>query len=194
MAKSTLDQSGFTLLELMIATTIFSVILLLCTVGLIQIGKTYYKGSAIVRTQNVARDITDNITQAIQYGSTPPKLEDANGVIAPSAANVFCIGRSRYSYQIDAIVSDTVRGLVVDDWTGSCTAQGGTLATGSKELLGEGMRLTRLSILRQGEDYLVAVKVTAGPLDQSNTDGSCKANSQFCANSELQTTVHRRVN
>ena len=66
MAKSTLDQSGFTLLELMIATTIFSVILLLCTVGLIQIGKTYYKGSAIVRTQNVARDITDNITQAIQ--------------------------------------------------------------------------------------------------------------------------------
>ena len=67
-----LSEKGFTLLELMIATTIFSTILLLLTFGLLNIGKGYYKGKNTVRTQEVARRVMDEITQAIRYGDNPP--------------------------------------------------------------------------------------------------------------------------
>lgn len=70
------DESGFTLTELMIATTIFSTILLLITLGLLSIGKNYYKGRNTARTQDVARRVIDEITQAIQYGEGSPGPEE----------------------------------------------------------------------------------------------------------------------
>src|SRR3990172_9120101 len=58
---------GFTIVELMIATTIFSVILLIVTFGMLQIGRTYYKGITLTKTQNAARSIIDTISQDIQF-------------------------------------------------------------------------------------------------------------------------------
>ena len=51
-------QKGFTVLELMIATTVFSVMLLLTTTGMIQIGKVYYKGLVTAKTQDTVRSIS----------------------------------------------------------------------------------------------------------------------------------------
>lgn len=68
----TRNSEGFTLVELMIATSIFSVILLLLTFGLLGIGQNYYKGRNSVRTQDTARRIMDEISQAIQFSAEPP--------------------------------------------------------------------------------------------------------------------------
>lgn len=75
------NEKGFTLLELMIATTIFSVILLLLTFGLLNIGKNYFKGKNSARTQEVARRVMDDISQAIRYGERSPEpTTEINGV------------------------------------------------------------------------------------------------------------------
>lgn len=75
------NQRGFTLLELMIATTIFSSILLLLTFGLINIGKSYYKGRNTARTQELARRVMDEISQSIRFGDRAPSpITNYNGV------------------------------------------------------------------------------------------------------------------
>lgn len=70
--RSKLGSKGFTLTELMIATTIFSTILLLLTLGLLNIGKNYYKSRNTVRTQEVARRVLDEISSSIQFGDKVP--------------------------------------------------------------------------------------------------------------------------
>lgn len=206
-----LQSDGFTILELMIATTVFSVIMLLCTYGMIQIGRTYYKGATLARTQNTARAVMDNITQAIQYGSAVPVNDigaptTPNGAVVSSTASsgVFCVGSNQYTFTHDQ-VSGSNHGLVVD--TSSllnCTAQPLPSPTISgKELLGENMRLTKFQILNTtGSDYHILLKITYGndadiELDPTKPTvyGNCKGGlgSQFCASSQLATTVHRRL-
>ena len=60
---------GFTIIELMIATSIFSMILLLCTVAMLQIGRTFYKGVTVTNTNEVARAVITDISSSITYSS-----------------------------------------------------------------------------------------------------------------------------
>ncbi len=58
-----LKPHGFTIIELLIATTIFSVVLLLAASGLLYIGRLYYKGLTSSATQEAARNIMQELTQ-----------------------------------------------------------------------------------------------------------------------------------
>lgn len=188
------SQAGFTLLELMIATTIFSVILLLCTYGLVQVGRTYYKGITQTRTQQATSNIMDTITQGIQFGAAEP-----GGQLPPSTGSgTFCLGSSQFQYAIGQIPQPGVPALVMSRGCGAATTE-------PRELLGENMRLTQFSIEKVDGVYVVRLKVTHA--DNSSTDplfdnnsssptyGDCtgKAGSQFCASSRLETTVYRRL-
>lgn len=87
------NKSGFTIIELLIATLVFSTILLIATYGVIQIGRTYTKGYIGSLTQNTTRSIVDQISQAIQ-------LSGPNSVSTGSSGNFLsvCIGPVRYTY------------------------------------------------------------------------------------------------
>jgi prepilin-type N-terminal cleavage/methylation domain-containing protein len=101
-------QQGFTIIELMIATLVFSIILMLCLAGVMQITKMYYRGVTQNKTREAARAVTDEIAEAIRF---------SNGAIQPASADVatgpqvnfdsdnavgfFCIGQKRYTYAID---------------------------------------------------------------------------------------------
>lgn len=99
------SQKGFTIVELMFATVIFSLILLLCLSSLVQIGRMYYKGVTTAQTQETARGLMDEVVQAIQFSSggiTSPT--GPNGpVVNPTDNPVgnFCIGSTRYTYALD---------------------------------------------------------------------------------------------
>lgn len=204
-----LDKKGFTILELMIASSIFSVILLLCTFGLIQIGKTYYKGANTSRTQAVARDVVDRLSQGIQYGSTAPS--DSTGAPIPGSittaglngGGAFCIGTNRYTYQKNKRVGEANadHALVVDTVTSGCAYNASNsfdapIANKGKELLGKGMRLMQFDLAKSGDSYTIAIRVTQGDDDLIRPDGNCNsgAGSQFCASSYLTTVVNRRLN
>lgn len=203
-------QEGFTIIELMIATAVFSVVLLLCTLGLLQVGRSYFKGVTSVRTQEAARSLLDELSQNIQFSSgTVNSLTPNGGSIG------YCVGSKRYSFIPNRQLVDGTPNadqsrhvIVVDDGIPTCgagvQAQNMLGSPVGRELLTTRMRLADFTITRLGtnELYRVSVRVVSGEADlllDTNGDSrldSCKndrAGTQFCAVSELTTTVQKRL-
>ncbi len=94
--KKTDKQSGFTIIELLIATSIFSVILLVGSMMLLQIGKMYYRGVNSIRTQEVARNVVEDVSRKIQF-SGDIVSESLPGNFSGVEVKSYCIGTVRYS-------------------------------------------------------------------------------------------------
>lgn len=206
-------QNGFTILELMIATAVFSVILLIATFGLLQVGRMFYKGITVSRTQEAARALMEEISQNIQFSGEQIVLPANN---PPGNLDKFCIGSRRYSFIKGYMMSNNPTAgqfkdaIVVDQGVANCTTAppqdisvvAPVLTNSSKELLQPGMRLSEMTITdRSGGLYEIHIKIINGEDDLLNNpnanNASCKlvrAGSQFCAVSELTTTVLKRVN
>lgn len=101
------NQHGFTILELMIATMVFGVMMLFATTGMIEIGRAYYKGITSSKTQEVARSVERDVANAVQGGKNLaiesgelPAAVKTDGSKTASKFNIQakCIGKSRYSY------------------------------------------------------------------------------------------------
>lgn len=146
MKKTLNNQDGFTILELLIATLVFSTILVVATFAIIQISRTYIRGYIGSETQNTNRNIADQITQAIQLSTTGEVTLPPN---SPNASNVywFCVNETRYTYVYDQelTASSTPVFLQDKDSTGNCSGPGDltNAATGTnrKELLSTHMML-----------------------------------------------------
>jgi len=231
-------QQGITIIELMITTSIFSVVLLVITAGVLQFSKQYYKGSVANSTQGAARTLIDDLTRAIQFNGG--NVSPLPGLPGKPLSGGYCIGSGkRYSFHLNRQVMDSMpfaghqgyHGLVSDTVTGcnsstapydvtnlepNLTASSLGLSN-PRELLGQHMRLTKLSIVPNGDIYTINVRVVYGDDDvlcspstandcstpSSNTgvndnksDLTCRGSigSSYCAVSELTTTVMKRVN
>jgi len=192
------NSGGFTIIELMIATTVFSVILLLCATALVQIGRVYYKGVLSGKTQNTARSIMDEIASNIKY---------SGGEIPTLGPNVLCVGNLRYSFWIDQQLNDTNHALIADrpavcktdtpfppadtcDPTLSC-----------RELLSPRMRLSKFNIIPPPAGstlYGIDIGIVSGETDlldptHKRCNVALNAGGQFCAVSELTTYVQKRL-
>lgn len=190
-------RSGFTIVELMIATTVFSVILLIMSAGLIYIGKVYYKSVAQSKTQEAARAIISDVSRAIQF--------DGRDVIIKN--DVVCIGDTMFAFTKNKQVDNTQSGLLRANFSGSCDVA--SLGVNKTELVPTGMFLNEFSVTPHTEElYTISVRIVSVPQDTStisSTDGTtdlfdgangvCKggAGSEFCATSKLTTTVKKRL-
>lgn len=106
-----LRSSGFTIIELMIATVVFSVILLGAVTALIQVGRMYYKGIIASRTQQTARDLLDTISRPIQFNGqglamSPSDPAAALPEVSGIRTKVICIGTQRFTFGLNAQVTD----------------------------------------------------------------------------------------
>lgn len=200
-------QKGFTIIELMVATAVFSSVLLLCTTGLIQIGRTYYKGLISSQTQNTSRSIIDFLTQAIQTSTT------AAATYTPGTGYPYvCIGDTRITYSLDKKLVDSSPGssetlhAMVADIAPSCGAltagqdlSAASVSAGSIELLNANTRITEFKIEPLAGTSLsqVTVRIVYGDIEAydsgTNQCFSNKQGGQFCATSRLVTTVQRRL-
>lgn len=208
-----LASDGFTIIELTIATTVFSMVLLLLSYGLIQIGRSYNKGVTTARTQEAARSIVDEITRSIQFSGGTIAVTPSNA--SDGTPFVLCIDEQRYSVVLDRQVKDSPQGssqvrdaLVVDTYPG-CNASSPVLplnnvnfsissVPGARELLPVNMRLATLSLTNNGSDlYYLTVRVVAGEddiLDAAHDNcANVRTGTQFCAVSELSTVVQKRL-
>jgi prepilin-type N-terminal cleavage/methylation domain-containing protein len=94
-SKTAPNQKAFTIIELMIATSILAIILLLVTTMMISIGNLYYKGTTQASLQDNVRNITDEISQDLQLnGSALITGTNTN----PNLPRSYCIGTTRYTY------------------------------------------------------------------------------------------------
>lgn len=208
-------EQGFTILELLVATIVFSVVLLLVTAGIMQITRVYYKGVTETNTQNTARTIVDTISQAIQFSGGDVTVTNPAAVAGTDYA--FCVGNEQFSYRLGWQVENTHsiptnqtwHALVQNSASGSgadCSSatSAQTLTAESvsgRDLVNQHMRLSNLRVVSLGNNmYRVQVRVVYGDNDLLNnptaTNATCKgeqAGSQFCSVSELSTIVVKRV-
>jgi prepilin-type N-terminal cleavage/methylation domain-containing protein len=108
--KTLKNQNGFTILELMIATTILAVILLLASVVMIGIGNLYFKGLTQVQTSTraVVNDLVSQLQQSTQsvdsivydYGTNPKDGRDRY-------LQAVCINAVRYTFVTNTKIGET---------------------------------------------------------------------------------------
>ncbi|HEV2402734.1 MAG TPA: prepilin-type N-terminal cleavage/methylation domain-containing protein [Candidatus Saccharimonadales bacterium] len=175
------SAGGFTIVELLIATVVFSMVLLLVTEGVLQITGTYYKGVTGANTQTVATNVISTIAQAIQFGG--PVMPTLN--IGPDTDAAFCVGNIQFSYLLGEQLVGTnttplganqkYHSLVENPLSGNCPAtppqplhSGGAIS--GRELLSPQMRLSNLiisSVNGTGQNgipaaYEITLQVTYG--------------------------------
>jgi prepilin-type N-terminal cleavage/methylation domain-containing protein len=207
--KIAYKSEGFTIIELLVSTLVFGVVLLIITTAILQISRVYYRGITEAKAQNATRNIVDTLAQNIQFNGgnvtpTPPNP-------TAGASYAFCIGNQQYSYTLGYQLADnptsaqTYHALVNQNLPGcvsSSPAQNvrNQTVTG-RELLGPSMRLAKLEVTSLTDTlYKISVRVVYGDDDlltnPNAADANCiaqRAGTQFCASSELTTIVAKRV-
>lgn len=212
-------QGGFTIIELMIATAIFSVILLLISAAIIQVGRAYYKGLNETATAARASAVVDELTQLVRYSGSQIYTYE-NVTVGSDEVQAICAGKTMYVYiRGDAVGVAGRQGLVSYPVSACNEGNVKTPATAisvarAREHLGEGMRIARLEVLNSGDVFNISLRLLNGPADlicsptvsnctteltadqfRTQTDLSCRSDTgnQFCSVSEINTTVTRRV-
>lgn len=205
--------AGFTILELMVASAVFAVILLVVAIGVVSFTNSYYKGINSSTTQTNARTVMAQLAQAIQFGQTVQ-----TGLTGSGGVQGICIDNTLYSYLIGQEVMDTLpfgahqgyHGLVVTSGVDCSSAIPSLPATGTvlptqRELLNRHVRLSALSVTSVGSLYTIHLRLIFGDDDLltnqplgagtnwANELCSGGAGDQFCAVSDLTTTVQQRL-
>src|SRR5687767_8498832 len=152
------NQRGFTVTELMIATAVFGLILLVISTAILQLTRVYYKGVTETKVQATARNLVDSISQAIQFSGQTVTTTNPTPTVGNSYA--FCVGNTQYSYTLGYQLADSPSGaqtyhaLVAYDLPGclsSTPAQDVRLEdVDGRELLEPNMRLSKLEVTSVG--------------------------------------------
>lgn len=190
------SSHGFTIIELLIATTVFSVVLLVFLSAFLRISELFYKGVNMSNTQEDARIVMQDITDDIQFSQQTPFV----------TANYFCIGIHRYTVNYGQQVTASVHGIYREDIQAGCPPPS-TPGINGVELLDTGMQVNKLSvsspcvnqrctismhIIFYGNDSTVLYSPSGASPAASATDAECTgpANStQYCASADYNATV-----
>jgi hypothetical protein len=194
------NSRGFTIVELTIATGVFSIILLLAMAGFIQIGKLFYKGVNITGTSDVGKHALNSIKSDVSFDTLTTSYDFQNAPVSTPSGNVerkyFCAGTNRYTFilhkqlNVDdeaAEMQTSVAGwykfaLLKDRIVTGCPNPFDTTSPSKDpidpsevtELLGDKMRLSHISIQpvagTNNKLYTISIKVAYG--DDSVFQGS----------------------
>jgi prepilin-type N-terminal cleavage/methylation domain-containing protein len=208
-------QQGFTIVELMISTAVFSLALLIAIVAIIIVNNSFVKGNVESQTQDIARNVLSTITQDIQFNRT------GSIILGTPYENYdyYCLGNDVYIYQTGQEINTSATPPVYHallELTGSCPANLTTDQVGitdleylnkaagggnsTHELLSQHLSLEQLDITQvNSNSYAVTITIAFGNyvITSANpVDDSCPAESlsgQLCAVSTLTTTVSPRI-
>jgi type II secretory pathway pseudopilin PulG len=201
-------NGGFTIVELMIATLVFSTILVVVTTGIIRFSNDYYRGTVAASTQDTARNIIDTVSQAVQFSTSS---------VSDNGAGQLCAGGYLFEYAKGVVVTPSTGGITMKRLNDSSNCDSGAVAEAIQKLIPEGMRLVRFSVTETDDQYTISVGVSKGDADLFcvNTDATCAvktddeiqsaissgdtltcrrgSGSQFCYVAYLETLVTKRM-
>lgn len=115
------DQSGFTIIELLLAMSFFTFILLFVITGFVQINRSYTRGITQKNVQNGTRTVFDDISRTIRSANS-------GDIIFINDSNNYrlCVGSIRYGFN-QQIGADTETESISDE-TFSGTSEPLTIA------------------------------------------------------------------
>lgn len=195
-------EGGFTIVEFLIATAVFSVVMLLCAYAIVHVGRMYYKGMITNRTQDAARRVIDDVAAVVQFGAGDVASGSNDDRLA------WCMGNTRYTYILNDPLGSVPHVLWKDTHSsGGCDPADISEAEpedsiDGQEMLGSNMRITRFDMPPATADGLqtISIRIAYGDsndlFEGNNPNQPCKgtnAGGQFCAVSEFTTHVKRRL-
>jgi prepilin-type N-terminal cleavage/methylation domain-containing protein len=173
--RPTANNQGFTIVELLIATLIFSVILLAALAGFLQVGRLFYKGVNSTQTSETSKQVLNDVKANI-------RLATVNAINPNKTGNggytYHCVNGNRYTYMLDKQVnlatpnyrspitgnygilkeymgSDTACGVPCYSYSGppgasydNCTDPGSVPFNNPVELLSNNMRVAQFDIFQ----------------------------------------------
>jgi prepilin-type N-terminal cleavage/methylation domain-containing protein len=200
------NQKGFTVLELLIATTVLAVILVMATLLITSISNLYYKGVNESKVQGNARAIDAQMTQDLQFSNDAPRVGTDS---SNSDIHVICIGDVRYSFVKLIRVGDTLNGktyahvLWRESGINNCSQTAGadlttsSTLTGGTEMISGSSRITALTVT-QTDPAQLTIGVAFGDDNLLNLSASpvvCKGGTddKFCGTANISSTVVKRL-
>lgn len=215
-------SAGFTIVELLIATLVFTIVLLICLESVSRIGRMYYKGITEANAQQVVRGLSNEFTQQIQFGPEVPSGTLPTTGRPGGGIQRFCIGDYMYKVTMnrtlgDDGVSSVLKRAKFDTALSTCPTTDVAfdnqfnIDTKSSELAAPGMRVLKLSVGHPDatNPYLwaVSIRIAVGDYDLIDYGGSpddptnyekakCRSQdsgTQFCSVNELNSTIVRRI-
>ncbi len=144
--------AGFTVVELLIATAVFSVVLLVFLSAFIQISQLFYKGVNLSNTQETARNVLQNISDDIRFSGT--------GAVTYPAEKYFCIGSHRYMYNLGVQYTGSGDYGIFKEKTGCASPSvQARNANNGEELLDPGMQVNKLDVDCSIQPCTVAIHI-----------------------------------
>ena len=200
--------SGFTIIELLVASAVFSVVLVIVMATFIQVSRIFYKGVNMSNTQDDTRNALTSIASDIQFASNTPATVDSGS----GGSGTFCVGTHLYAYYTDHQVgSSNPAGIYREDGNTSVCPPSFDI-TKAEQMLGNGMQLNYLHIDCDGTichlnthvifyggtpDGLFASASNPGSSTPWNeADADCTGaltSSQYCATADFKRTVLQRI-
>jgi prepilin-type N-terminal cleavage/methylation domain-containing protein len=204
------NKNGFTIIELLVATTVFSLILVVALAGILRVTQLYYKGITASRTQDLTRSIVDELTESIQYSNSTIIIQPGTLVAGPEVVgtatddtNYFCIGSKRYTYAIDrqlktdpdpdVTLKQKRHVLWVDIPAAGCAGpanlaleEPSPASDNGREILAENMRIARLELnpvnIFGREAYILNLSIAYGDHAENDYGGALTTdgNSRTC--------------
>ena len=202
-------QGGFTIVETMIAVTVFSVLAMLTTLAVIQLSRSYQFGSSKTKLLDASRQIHARFTQAVQYGADTSTSVGTITSTTGTTYNVWCAGSTRFSWVLSsgstiktyttnnpnkgALYADAVSG------PGNCTSD--TLNTDTAEkLLPQGSFVTIFSPSLANGYAQLNTRFNLGEADMyrgNDVGNGCESSSlagvEFCAVVQYDSTATEKV-
>lgn len=204
--KRKMDNKGFTIIELMIAISILSVIMLISSTAIIFIARQYQNGVTRTTLQSASRQLHQKFTDSIKFSGGEIIQTDSDGY------SVICVGDSRYYFKTPLTGSITtttgMSNLFFDKNSSgfsSSTCGAGLNESSSAKLLPNNSRVaqallacdtpspkscTLKTTFISGDDDLFNVS-TSTDIDTL----SCKAGigNQWCSIVNLRSTVNSKI-
>lgn len=192
-------SQGFTIVELMIAMTTFTVAVTLITTGVIFIGRQYKQAVTRVDLESASREIHQQVAQSIQFSGA-----DAQTITPPGDYSATCIGDKQYIYgtsqaDYDAATYDALNsGLYYKDIPeGSCPGIDTTnlginlLPDGAKVVAFDYNSFVFSTVFVYSDSDLINVGSTP-TADQIACKGGVSGR-EYCAVVKLDSSVARKV-
>jgi prepilin-type N-terminal cleavage/methylation domain-containing protein len=162
------EQAGFTIIELLIATVVFSMVIVVILYGVLSFTHAYYGGINASTTQGTARSILNSVAQSIEFSGSPITQTPAS---LPGAGSTiyFCAGGVTYIYSWGRMYTGspslTNPGLYVVP--GNCQVPATIPTADGQELLAQNMRITALTVTpgSSGQLYTVSLGLAYGESD-----------------------------
>jgi prepilin-type N-terminal cleavage/methylation domain-containing protein len=100
------NSNGFTIIELMIATIVFSMVLVVLLASFMQIGRMFYKGVSLSNTNEATRTLVEDLVTDVRFFAQTPISCDPTSTCS-GVKKYFCVGNNRYTYILGTKTQDS---------------------------------------------------------------------------------------